>query len=193
NTKILNFHQTFESINNTINQVKPKSPNIMKILLSSNGSITRILQSIQKNNKCKIQIKTLNQIIMKLNNHNYNPEFLKLIDVTPTADFNFRKVILTDKIFNYAVAFSFTPIKRLKNQFKSDLIKADQPIGVLIDKHQLEIRRQIIKIHYLNDNNNIIKDPLEIKNKNKIPFRIYNIIHNKNVLMTIIEFFNPNI
>ncbi|MHA1819612.1 MAG: chorismate pyruvate-lyase family protein [Promethearchaeota archaeon] len=160
----------------------------LKLIISNTGSVTRALEIISNR---KINVKTIFQEIGVLQEE--DKKLLKYLRLKPGDQLNFREVWLTDLENNYVFAFSLTPIKLLNNGFKEDLIKADIPIGRLIEKHKIECRKEIVKIsaieHHLLNHIGIKWD--NIAESALIPYRIYNIIYKEQILMVIIEFFNP--
>jgi len=179
--------------------------NSMKLLLSTTGSITKSLEILAE---APVFIQTIFQNISNLKSINTDlnneiitknfKEISKLLQhfkIYENDELNFREVWIRDFKNKYVFAISITPIKYLRDEFKKDLIQADIPIGKLIDKYKIECRREIsniswIKYSHLKDLNIEWND---LNLESKIPYRVYNLINNKEILMTIIEFFNPKI
>ena len=83
-------------------------------------------------------------------------------------------------------AVSLTPIDKLTNNFKEDLLKADIPIGRILRKYNIESRREVIHIGF--------EDPDEelksiFNTDSTMLTRIYNIIYKDEILIQIKETF----
>ncbi len=134
-----------------------------KLLAVTNGSVTQLLE-IHLGESVKIrtlglEVKKAGKISEKLN-------------VAVGDEVNFREVEITDQKGNALIlAKSWIPIKRLKSEFKEDLMKADVPIGKLLIKHKLEVRRELLDASIVD---------CKVR-------RTYNIIHNNEILMRIEE------
>ncbi|ACX72484.1 MAG: DUF98 domain-containing protein [Methanococci archaeon] len=140
-----------------------------KILLGTDGSITNILEILFED-ACSVE--TIKQVI--LNNTNY------------------REVVLKVNEIPLVYAISKTPFKNieeenLREEIKKDLLSADIPIGKIIRKHNLETRREIIKIGIAEINSDLKK--ILKTSHNRLPKRTYNIIYKNKILMEITEVF----
>src|SRR5512137_1984667 len=123
-------------LNEIETQVGRLSP-MQKFLLGTDGSVTQILEAI-----------TGKQVVIET-------RVQKIIPADPiTAD---RLMINEGDLVNYRIveikttgnkvliyAISHTPITRLSQKFKDDLMKADIPIGRIIQNHRIEARREIL-------------------------------------------------
>jgi len=151
-------------------------PTCLRICAETDGSITYLLEAITKKN---IEISTKEQYIIKA-----DKEIAELLDIEIGAEVNYRVVTLSASGVVYAYAKSLSPLNRMPDAMKHDLMRADIPIGKILRNHKLETRRDIYEIKVL--------DAEDIKIFNKyIPLlsRKYKIIHNKQVLMWIHEIF----
>src|SRR5574344_416988 len=83
-------------------------------------------------------------------------------------------------------AISYIPLKRLHDNFKSDLIRADIPIGRILRKYNMESRREIKTIEVEKSNKKLEKI---YGTSEDILTRTYTIIHKGEILMWIKEFF----
>lgn len=136
---------------------------IEKILAVTNGSVTQILEVWLGES---VKINTLNQEVKEAG------ELAGKLGVDASDEVNFRDVDITDQKGRVLInARSWTPLKRLEPGFKEDLMKADVPIGKLLIKHKMEVRRELLKIW-------IEEGRLK---------RAYNIIRNGEILMSIQE------
>jgi chorismate-pyruvate lyase len=153
---------------------------IHRILLATDGSITRILEALT----CKaVQIKTVEQQIIKA-----DASIAKMLKIEEGEDVNYRVVNLKAGEDVLAHAVSYTPIKRLKDEFKEDLMKADLPIGRIMREHNIEARREINWERVEGANADLAKI-FGIKEGEVILARNYNIIHCKEILINITEYF----
>ena len=152
---------------------------IHKILLHTDGSITRILEAIS--NK-EVVVETVRQEIIKA-----DKEIAKLLSLDEGEEVNYRIVNLKvdDDVLVHAI--SYTPLKRLEREFREDLMKADIPIGKIMKKHKIEARREInwTKIERANEMSKIF----EIGKNDILLIRNYNIIHKGEILINITEYF----
>jgi chorismate-pyruvate lyase len=182
----------WDDINSELKLVtkKIKISNTLKLILTSTGSVTKALEILSEN---PIYVKTIFQNIGDLEIQ--HTDLLHLLKLNVGEPCNFREVWLTDNHKNYVFSISLTPLKYLKNEFKEDLIRADIPIGKLIEMHHIECRREIFNIstiEYIKMKNlGIIWEDLE--DTAVVPYRMYNIISEGNILMCILEFFHPQI
>lgn len=186
----LDLHQAHKRILELQEEHKISLSYLMKVLLTLNGSLTRAIQSIQPDARISIEIKTLNQIILGPEESKFEDFFYQSLDIFPNDLFNFRKVLLHASNINYVLAYSLTPIKRLKTEFKDELLRADIPIGKLIEKYKLETFRKLNNIDLM-DSNSEIEKIFNLYQKHPIFYRMYDIVSMDKILMKIIEFFNP--
>ncbi|MFO7966523.1 MAG: chorismate pyruvate-lyase family protein [Archaeoglobaceae archaeon] len=156
--------------------MNPAQPNpIHKILLTTDGSITTILEAITGK---QIKVETVEQKIIQA-----DKETAQQLNIEQGDEVNYRVVNLKAGEDIVAHAVSHTPLKRLKEDFREDLMKADLPIGNIINKHQLEVRREI------NWGRIEPADSLTIFDEDRILSRNYSIIHNGDILINITEYF----
>lgn len=110
---------------------------VQKMLLGTDGSVTSLLEIITGS---RIGIETLVQKVMPADS-----AMAAELKISPGDEINYRIVKLkredTGETLIYAI--SHTPMKRLEQDFRDDLTKADIPIGVILKKHQIESRRDI--------------------------------------------------
>lgn len=147
-----------------------------KILLATDGSVTRILDVL----KGHVGIKTLVQ-----ESQIADLEIAEKLDINPGETINYRVVIIgTKKPLIHAI--SYIPVDRLNNNFKEDLIRADIPIGRILKKHNVESRREVESIA-IEEPGQQLKD---IFNTDSMMLtRTYNIIRNGEILIRIKETF----
>ena len=123
-------------------QVGRISP-VQKFLLGTDGSVTQLLESITGK---RVVIKTLLQ--KEIPADRTAADNLSIAEGDPV---NFRIVeIRTEEngeVLIYAI--SHTPVNRLSPEFRDDLMKADIPIGRIINQHHIEARREILSTRVL--------------------------------------------
>ena len=150
--------------------------NEQKILLSTDGSVTTILDVIQGH----VKIETLEQKFIDA-----DAEIAELLNIEIGDVVNYRVVVIeTEQPLIYAV--SLIPIKRLENEFKEDIIRADIPIGRILRKHNIESRREIKSV-YSEEPSPEIKEIF--KTDSLMLARTYNIIHHDEILIWLMETF----
>lgn len=151
---------------------------IHRILLTTDGSITAIIEAYAQK---RVEVETVEQRIISA-----NPEIAQRLKISEGEEVNYRVVYLKANGEIYAKAVSYTPIKRLEDNFKDDLMRADVPIGKILKKHNIEARREI------NWGKVVVDEGLAKEfglKKPLILIRNYNIIHKGEILINITEFF----
>ena len=113
----------FDGLKN-IERTVGKLSSAQKILLITDGSVTSILDVL----KGHVDINTLTQKFIPA-----TEEMADNLNIDEGETVNYRVVVIgSSEPLIYAV--SLVPIKRLDNQFKEDLIKADTPIGRILQE-----------------------------------------------------------
>ena len=151
--------------------------NTQKILLTTDGSITAILDVLYG----KITLTTLDQHF-----ENADPEHAKLVNVEEGTEINFREVIMHRDKKPLIYAISHIPLARCSKEVCADLIRADIPIGRILKNYHIESRREIRNI-FIERPNDTLKDLF--KTDEDMLARDYVIINNDEVLMWIKEVF----
>jgi beta-ribofuranosylaminobenzene 5'-phosphate synthase len=112
---------------------------VQKILLGTDGSVTRILEVITGG---RVRITTLSQEVAGA-----GKEIAGLLHVKEGDPVNHRVVKIegegTSSPLIYAI--SDTPLGRLSPEFREDLMRADIPIGRILARHRIEARREILE------------------------------------------------
>ena len=125
------------SLNEIEKQVGRLSP-MQKFLLGTDGSVTQILEAITGN---PVVIETQVQKIIGA-----DPVTAERLGIKQGDPVNYRivaiKTAASGEVLIYAI--SHTPIGRLSQEFKDDLMRADIPIGRIIQNHRIEARREIL-------------------------------------------------
>lgn len=166
-----------EKINSVEKEQSRTFSNTQKILLTTDGSITAILDVLYG----KITLTTLEQHFEKA-----TESTSKYVNVEVGDEINYREVIMhkDDKPLIYAL--SYVPLKRVSNEIREDLIRADIPIGRILKSYQIESRREINNI-YIEKPNETLKNLFKIDED--MLARDYVIINNNDILMWIKEVF----
>lgn len=153
---------------------------VQKILLTTDGSITRILEALTGD---RVRVETVTQEIIKADENSADA-----LGITRGDEVNFRVVNLMaqDRVLIHAV--SYTPLNRLKKEFREDIMKKDVPIGTIMARLKMEARREIKDFQ-------VIKADEELSGVFQLPAgtlllkRNYDIIHENKVMMNITEIF----
>lgn len=151
--------------------------NTQKILLTTDGSITAILDVLYG----KITLTTIDQHF-----EDADEAHAKLVNVGEGDEINFREVIMHrgDKPLIYAI--SHIPLSRCSSDICADLIRADIPIGRILKNHDIESRREIRNI-YIEKPNDTLKEIFGTDED--MLARDYVIINRDEILMWIKEVF----
>ncbi len=166
-----------EKINDLEQDYSQEFSNTQKILLTTDGSITAILDVLYG----KINLSTLDQHFEKS-----DAEHAKLVHVNEGDEINFREVIMhkDDKPLIYAI--SHVPLGRCSEEICSDLLRADIPIGRILKNYKIESRREVNNIFIERPNEKLID---LFKTEEDFLARDYVIISNGEILMWIKEMF----
>ena len=164
-----------------INEVEKENDktfsNTQKILLTTDGSITAILDVLYG----KITLTTIDQHFEEA-----DEAHAKLVNVPIGEKINFREVIMHigEKPLIYAI--SHIPLSRCSDNICADLIRADIPIGRILKNYDIESRREIRHI-YIEEPDDKLKEIFGTDEE--MLARDYVIINNDEILMWIKEVF----
>ncbi|MFH1773784.1 MAG: chorismate pyruvate-lyase family protein [Methanobacteriota archaeon] len=153
---------------------------IQKILLTTDGSITRILKALRGE---EIKVETKKQEVIKADR-----KIVRLLKINEGDKVNYRAVNLKDSNGVLIHAISYAPLRRLKKEFREDIMRRDVPIGRILAKLKIEARREI-------RNFGSMKADKKLSRLFGIPInalllkRNYNIIHRNKILLNITEVF----
>ena len=167
-----------EKINAVENTYPKNFSNTQKILLTTDGSITAILDVLYG----KITLSTLEQHFEYA-----TEESAKLVNAEVGDQVNYREVIMHKEDENLIYAVSYIPLKRLTDEICCDLVRADIPIGRILKNYNIESRREINNIYIEKPNDTLQK---LFNTTEDMLARDYVIIHKNEVLMWIKEFLN---
>lgn len=149
-----------------------------KILLATDGSVTTILDVL----KGRINVNTLIQEFQKS-----DEETAHELGINRGDTINYRTVVMSHVPKEPLMhATSLTPIKKLDNNFKEDLLKADFPIGRILKKYNIESRREVTHIGAEMPNKEL---STIFKTDSMMLTRTYNIIYHDRILIRIKETF----
>jgi chorismate-pyruvate lyase len=153
-----------------------KLSNAQKILLTTDGSVTSILDIIRG----YVKIETLEQKYVEADS-----EMARLLNIKVGDTVNYRVVVIeTEEPLIYAI--SLIAVERLEKDIKEDLIRADIPIGRILRKHNIESRREIKSV-YFEDQSPKISEIFMVDSP--MLTRTYNIIHKDKILIWLKETF----
>ena len=151
--------------------------NTQKILLTTDGSITAILDVLYG----KIGLFTLDQHFGTAEERH-----AKLVDVSVGDEINFREVLMHKDAQPLIYAISHVPLGRCSEEICSDLLRADIPIGRILKNYKIESRREVNNI-FIEKSNAKLKELF--KTDEDFLARDYVIIHDDKILMWIKEMF----
>ena len=164
-----------------INQVEKEYgrnfSNIQKILMTTDGSITAILDVLYG----KITLSTLDQHF-----EDADKDHAKLVNVDEGEEINYREVIMHRDGKPLIYAISHIPLSRCTKDVCADLIRADIPIGRILKNYHIESRREIKNI-WIEKPNETLKELFGTDED--MLARDYVIINQDRILMWIKEVF----
>ncbi|MDI3502733.1 MAG: hypothetical protein PWR09_858, partial [Archaeoglobi archaeon] len=109
---------------------------VIKILARTDGSVTAIIEALTGD---EARIRTLKKELIRA-----DEEIAERLQISPGEEVNLRVVEILSRGEIFAVATSLIPLRRVPEGLRDDLLGADEPIGKLIRKHKLEVRREIL-------------------------------------------------
>ncbi|MCX9083568.1 MAG: chorismate pyruvate-lyase family protein [Candidatus Methanoperedens sp.] len=151
---------------------RPDIPACLRICAGTDGSVTQLLEVLTGKT---VKVETIYQKVIKA-----TTEIAQLLGIAKGGEVNDRLVILKVEDIVYVLARSLSPINRIPPAVKTDLMRADIPIGRILREHKLETRRDILKMEILHR---------DFFGKLPVLSREYKIIYNNDVLMWINECF----
>ena len=166
-----------EKINDLEDSYGQKFSNTQKILLTTDGSITAILDVLYG----KISLFTIDQHFGIA-----DESHAKLVDVNDGDEINFREVLMHKDTQPLIYAVSHVPLGRCSDEICSDLLRADIPIGRILKNYKIESRREVNNI-FIEKPNDKLKELFGTDED--FLARDYVIIHDDEILMWIKEMF----
>lgn len=173
-------------------EIGPISPE-QRALISTDGSVTRLLEVFSSD---PVGVHTLSQEIIQA-----PVDIASDLEITTGDEVNCRIVNLVNKRTHETLiqAISYAPLKRLPLQARQKLMKADEPIGIILRDEKMESRRELLSVrHFRQDEkplplNSGLK-PVSLPSKNQIHIsRTYRIIHNNHPIFRIEEVMPVNL
>ncbi len=169
---------------NVMDEIKELENNLgnlssaQKILLATDGSVTTILDVL----KGHINVDTLVQEFREADEIQAQE-----LGINKGDTVNYRAVVMSHNPEEPLIhAISLTPVDKLTNNFKEDLLKADIPIGRILKKYNIESRREVTHIGAEEPDDELKKI---FGTDSMMLTRIYNIIYKDEVLIRIKEVF----
>jgi beta-ribofuranosylaminobenzene 5'-phosphate synthase len=158
---------------------------VQKMLLGTDGSVTCLLEVVTGS---PVEIETLVQKVVAA-----DELVSRELEIDPGDEVNYRVVKLKNSATGETLihATSFTPLKRLEDRFRTDLMRADVPIGTILKKHRIESRRDILRARVLRDAGEM-DGVFNVFSKEPMLSRDYRIIRHGQPLMAITETFPYN-
>ncbi len=169
----------FKEIEGQVGKLSP----LQKILLGTDGSVTQLLESVTGH---PISVRTRTQELVKA-----DADAVEQLSIAPGDSVNHRIVELLDAATGEVLVYakSLTPVARLAPAFRDDLMRADIPIGKIIERHHIEARREILTARVTPDDTGGI---FPICRNEPLLMRQYRIIHGGKPLIFIQEQFPYN-
>lgn len=153
---------------------------IQKILLTTDGSITRIFEALTGE---EVTVDTEKQEVIPASD-----EIANVLKIEPGEEVNFRVVNLKDSKGVLVHATSYAPLKRIDEEFKDKIMKADIPIGKIMSELKIEARREITSCSVVKADQRLA-EMFDVDEDSDLLQRNYNIIHKGVVLLNITEIF----
>lgn len=148
-------------------------PTCLRVCAGTDGSVTFLLEIMTKH---EVSVLTEDQHIVKA-----DEQIASLLDIDVGDEVNCRTVTLVAEGTPYVYARSMSPIGRMPEAVRQDMMRADIPIGKILRDHGIETRRDFDKIDIVNGES--------LFGSISVLSRSYNIIHKNSVLMRINELF----
>lgn len=166
-----------EKMNDLEKDYGQKFSNTQKILLTTDGSITAILDVLYG----KITLDTIDQHLEAA-----DATRAKLVNVEQGDEINFREVLMHKDDQPLIYAISHVPLGRCTKEICNDLLRADIPIGRILKNYHVESRREVKNI-FIEKPNDKLKEMFNTDED--FLARDYVIINNDEILMWIKEMF----
>lgn len=153
---------------------------VQKILLTTDGSITRIFEALTGE---EVTVDTEKQEVIPASD-----EIANVLKIGPGDEVNSRVVNLKNSKGVLVHATSYAPLSRIDDEFKDKIMKADAPIGKIMSELKIEARREITGCSVVHADKKL-SDLFEVPEGSTLLQRNYNIIHRGKVLLNITEIF----
>jgi beta-ribofuranosylaminobenzene 5'-phosphate synthase len=171
----------FKEIEELVGRLSP----VQKILLGTDGSVTQLLESVTGH---PVSVRTREQEVVKA-----DTLAAEHLNIAPGDAVNHRIVELCDATTGEVLVYakSQTPVARLAPEFRDDLMKADIPIGRIIERHHIEARREILTARVTSAKDDV-SGIFSVCRNEPLLMRQYQIIHGGEPLIFIEEQFPYN-
>ncbi|NOZ77463.1 MAG: DUF98 domain-containing protein [Euryarchaeota archaeon] len=157
---------------------------VQRILLTTDGSVTRILEALRGE---PIRVETELQEVVEA-----DQDTARLLGVEEGAEVNYRVVRLLDSRDVLVHATSYAPLGHLREEFREDIMKRDTPIGRIMQNLKIEARREIRDFGVLEAGEEEAR-ALGVPAGTKLLWREYDIISGGRTLLHIREVFSGKI
>ena len=148
-------------------------PTCLRVCCGTDGSVTFLLEIMTRE---PVEVRTESQHIVRADR-----EMAALLGVEEGSEVNDRKVRLYAGGTVFVHARSLSPLERMPQTMREQLMRADIPIGRILRSHALETRRDMTELEVLEGEPTFDGVP--------VLSRSYKIVHHNNVLMWINERF----
>ena len=157
---------------------------IHRILLGHDGSMTNLLELLTGGG---VELRTLRQGVIPCPR-----QAAGALQVVAGEPVNERDILMVRSSDGGSLlhARSYAPISRLEPAFKSDLMRADIPIGRIIQKHRIEARRELMGVGLLKEDADLQG---LLRQRGPYIWRSYRIITRGKPLITIRESFSTSL
>jgi len=174
----LKIEEEIKRLEEAVGRLSP----VQKMLLGTDGSVTCLLEVVTGS---PVEIETLVQKVVAA-----DEAVSRELEVEAGDDVNYRVVKLKNSVSGETLihATSFTPLRRLEDRFRCDLMRADVPIGTILKKHRIESRRDLLRVRALSDPGEL-KGVFNVFSREPMLSRDYKIIRHGQPLMAITETF----
>ena len=152
---------------------------VQTMLLANTGSMTVLLEALFG----PVSVQTESQKILDADS-----ETARVLEISEGEAVNRRivRLVAGERVLVHAT--SVAPLSRLNPEFKEDIMKRDIPIGRIMEAHRIESRREILGYDWQTAKARfaeIFSKPMD----SIVLKRNYNIIHNQQPLINILEVF----
>lgn len=148
-------------------------PTCLRVCAGTDGSVTFLLEIMTRE---EVSVVTEAQHLVQA-----DEDTASLLDIAVGSDVNYRLVTLLAGEKPFVRALSLSPVERMPEDIRQDLMRADIPIGKILRNSGIETRRDF-------DNIEITSEETVFGSSNSLS-RSYHIVHDNKTLMWINEKF----
>lgn len=148
-------------------------PTCLRVCAGTDGSVTFLLEIMTRKD---VSVVTEAQHLIQA-----DEETSSLLDIAVGSDVNYRLVTLFAGTQPFVRALSLSPVERMPDDIRQDLMRADMPIGKILRNSGIETRRDFDNIE--------VNDDEPLFGTSKALSRSYHIVHDNKTLMWINEKF----